>query len=216
MPADQPDTQLADVLTPLAMTILREGGEEAYTRLVVRGPGSAKGKQLLTGVTAAQLVSRPVADRQAADALLAGLWLWHDWLDESHQISQSIASPTGSFWHAIMHRREGDFGNSKYWYARCKTHPVMRTIAVGATPILGDPATREQGGIGDRMSFSNGFDPDDFVDWVEQVHARPGNDPGYRAAVEIQKLEWRALFTDCAFAAAGAGTILGGGIESEP
>jgi hypothetical protein len=216
MPANQPDTQLADVLTPLAMTILHEGGEEAYTRLVVRGAGSAKGKQLLTGVTASQLVSQPIADRQAADALLAGLWLWHDWLDESHQISQSIASPTGSFWHAIMHRREGDFGNSKYWYARCKTHPVMRTIAVGATPILGDPSTREQGVIGSKISFSNGFDPDDFADWVEQVHARPEDDPGYRAAVEIQKLEWRALFTDCAFAASGAGTILGGGMESEP
>jgi hypothetical protein len=182
-------------------------------RLVVRGAGSAKGKQLLDGVAAAQLVSRPIADAQAAHSLLAGLWLWHDWLDESHQISQVIASPTGSFWHAILHRREGDFGNSKYWYARCRTHPVMRTIAVGATPILGNPAMREQGGIGSKISFSNGFDPDAFVDWVEEIHARP-DDPSYRAAVEIQKLEWRALFADCAFAAAGAGTILGGGVES--
>src|SRR5690349_21510951 len=198
------------------MTILREGGDATYTRLVVRGGGSAKGRQLQQGVSAAQLISRPVADAQAADALLAGLWLWHDGLDESHQISQAIASPTGSFWHAIMHRREGDFGNSKYWYARCKTHPVMRTIAVGATPILGDPSTREQGVIGNRISFSNGFDPDGFVDWVEEVHARPETDAGHRAAVEVQKLEWRALFADCAFAAAGAGTILGGGMESEP
>jgi hypothetical protein len=213
MPADKPATQLADVLTPLAVTILQAGEDEAYARLVVRGSGSAKGKQLLGDVKAAQLVSRPIADRQAADALLAGLWLWHDWLDESHHISQAIASPTGSFWHAILHRREGDFGNSKYWYARCKTHPVMRTIAVGATPILGAPSTREQGVIGSKISFSNGFDPDGFVDWVEEVHSRP-NDPSYAAAVQIQKLEWRALFADCAFAAAGAGTILGGGVES--
>jgi hypothetical protein len=195
------------------MTILQAGGDGAYARLLVRGSGSAKGKQLLGGVTAAQLVARPIADGRAAEALLAGLWLWHDWLDESHQISQAIASPTGSFWHAILHRREGDFSNSKYWYARCKTHPVMRTIAVGATPILGNPATREQGVVGSKISFSNGFDPDGFVDWVEEVYASP-DDPSYRAAVEIQKLEWQALFADCAFAAAGAGTILGGGIES--
>src|SRR4051812_21642110 len=116
MPADKPAIQLADVLTPLAMTILQAGGGEPYARLVVRGAGSPKGKQLLDGVKAAQLVSRPIPARQPADALLAGLWVWPTWLDESHQISQAIASPAGSFWHAILHRREGDFGNSKYWY----------------------------------------------------------------------------------------------------
>src|SRR5262245_3674168 len=54
----------------------------------------------------------PVADESAARCCLAGLWLAHDFLDESHAISQEIETPDGSYWHAIMHRREPDYWNS--------------------------------------------------------------------------------------------------------
>src|SRR5439155_27265178 len=50
-----------------------------------------------------------VRDRLMGSACLAGLWLWFDYLDESHSLSQDIHTPEGSFWHGIMHRREGDF-----------------------------------------------------------------------------------------------------------
>jgi hypothetical protein len=42
------------------------------------------------------------------DACRAGLLLWNDDLDASHTIAQDIEDVTGSYWHAIMHRREGD------------------------------------------------------------------------------------------------------------
>jgi hypothetical protein len=116
--------------------------------------------------------------------MLAGLWLWHDCLDESHAISQRIASPTGSFWHAIMHRREGDFSNSKYWYARCRTHPALKAIAARAGEAVMDPFA--------------------FVDLVESVHHKPA-DPSHAAAVKLQKLEWEVLFAACARAAVGMG-----------
>ena len=60
--------------------------------------------------------------------LLAGLWLLADDLDRSHTISQSIDTPTGSYWHAILHRREGDFGNAKYWFHRVGNHPVIAEL----------------------------------------------------------------------------------------
>ena len=41
------------------------------------------------------------------------------------QMSQGIDTPAGSFWHAIMHRREGAFGNSKCWWRRPGPHPAL-------------------------------------------------------------------------------------------
>ena len=55
----------------------------------------------------------PLRDRDMAMACLAGLWLYHDFLDESHEISQSIHSASGSYWHGLVHRREPDFAKSK-------------------------------------------------------------------------------------------------------
>lgn len=66
---------------------------------------------------------------QGNAALAAGLWLYADDLDRSHTISQDLKDATGSFWHAIMHRREGDFGNSHYWFDRAGAHPAMAGIA---------------------------------------------------------------------------------------
>lgn len=60
---------------------------------------------------------------------ISGLWLLAGDLDRSHSISQGIETPEGSFWHGIMHRREGDFGNAKYWFRRVGRHPVIDQIA---------------------------------------------------------------------------------------
>ena len=60
-------------------------------------------------------------------ACAAGLWLRFDFLDESHVISQEDESaPDRNFWHAIMHRREPDAWNSKYWWRRVGPHPALR------------------------------------------------------------------------------------------
>ncbi len=132
--------------------------------------------------------------------MLAGLWLWHDWLDESHQISQNLHSATGSFWHAIMHRREGDFSNAKYWYARCRHHPVLTQIPVLARTTLGAGATTT-GPLHDLLAGE--WDPGRFVDVVEGIHRKP-DDPLHATAVRLQQVEWQALFARCARQAAGA------------
>ncbi|MBS1214473.1 MAG: hypothetical protein H6R26_3090, partial [Proteobacteria bacterium] len=65
-----------------------------------------------------------VVDPGMAQAALAGIWLYDDFLDESHRISQNIQTTTGSFWHGIVHRREPDSWNSKYWFERVGSHPI--------------------------------------------------------------------------------------------
>ena len=86
----------------------------------------------LAGLAPADVVGAPPVDPNMAAACLAGLWLYHDFLDESHTLSQDIHTPTGSFWHAVMHRREGDFDNSKYWWRRVGEHPVFAPLHVAA------------------------------------------------------------------------------------
>ena len=54
--------------------------------------------------------------------------LWHDHLEESHEISQDLHDADGCFLHAIMHRREPDYPNSKYWFNRTEDHPAYSGI----------------------------------------------------------------------------------------
>ena len=64
-------------------------------------------------------------DTRSTDLCAAGLWLAYTHLAECHRIAQSHESPDGNYWHAIMHRREGDFWNSKYWFRRVGQHPML-------------------------------------------------------------------------------------------
>jgi hypothetical protein len=83
-------------------------------------------RQRLAAVRVEELFApRRIVDSDLAQACLAAVWLWHDFLDESHTISQQIDRSEGSYWHALMHRREGDFSNSKYWLRRVGEHAVF-------------------------------------------------------------------------------------------
>src|SRR5262245_29215860 len=113
---------------PLPVTAILGDG----TRFADLGPGSpdlAKKPLLLAFDPLRDL--GPVKDAAMAKLCHAGLWLYHDFLDESHTISQEVETPTGFFWHAVMHRREPDPGNSKYWWRRVGSHPVIADLECG-------------------------------------------------------------------------------------
>lgn len=192
--------QWDDILSPDARTVLKFSLGRAYGRLVPKGGGPEEARAVLHRLTPEGVLARSVSSRQDASGLLAGLWLWHDFLDESHTISQNLSTPTGSLWHAIMHRREGDFWNSKYWYARCRHHPALAEIPVHAESVIQQlPGLREV----ERLTRS-GWDADGFVDLVEEVHQRP-DDARHAAAVRLQQIEWQVLFNHCLHAASGQG-----------
>jgi hypothetical protein len=59
------------------------------------------------------LLPRRLRRRDLWDACRAGLFLHFNFLDESHRISQELHGADGSYWHALMHRREPDPDNVK-------------------------------------------------------------------------------------------------------
>jgi len=190
---------MTDGRSPLASKII-ETNPGAYEALVVEGNTPESARKLLAGVKPEELLSRPVNSPQAAQALLAGLWLWHDGLEECHRIVQD--SPEGemgrtySFWHAIMHRREGDFSNSKYWYARAAGHPALATLTASVGGIV-DRAPADKALL---RVVASGWNPNAYVDLVEIV-SRNENDSRLAIAVQLQQLEWRVLWEHCLRAA---------------
>ena len=187
-----------DPLSPAARELLRLNAETAYTELLPRQPGPAAAGDRLHSMSPADVIAGKIADANDAACVLAGLWLWHDFLDESHTICQAIETPSGSYLHAIMHRREGDFGNAKYWYARVPTHPIFTALAAQASDLVASaPASKAL-----LRLTSNGWNGAALVDLIQQVHESP-SDPRYELAVALQQMEWRVLFDHCLRGAAG-------------
>ena len=126
-----------------------------------------------------------LADRGAAECCLAAVWLLHGFLDEAHAICQDVPSSAGSYWHGVMHRREGDYGNAQYWFRRAGDHPAGAVIAAAAASR---PETVE-------LARGGRWDAIGFVDLCQQA-VRSGGDLA-DACVALQRAEWRALFDRC-------------------
>jgi hypothetical protein len=167
----------------------------ADERLNELGPGTpnrAVRAQLESLSTEELLAPHGVGDRDMARACLAGLWLYHDFLDESHAISQEIETATGSYWHGIMHRREPDFANAKYWFRRVGRHAIDPMLAAGACELVEaappNPATRF-------LAEQSSWDHFQFIDLCQAVAA--GSNPSAVLCRQIQQREWRLLFDYC-------------------
>lgn len=137
------------------------------------------------------LSNRPMRDETMAEACLSGLWLRLNYLEESHTISQNLHNSTGSYWHGIMHRREPDFSNAKYWFRRAGDHPAMETLAERAQKLANQyELDRYTEFLADKL-----WDPMAMVDACQA--AISGKTPHAEVLRQAALSEWETLFEYC-------------------
>ncbi|MCU0736642.1 MAG: hypothetical protein MUF20_14175 [Methylotetracoccus sp.] len=152
-----------------------------------RGPrAGVKGTKELDALLA-DLKGGPSAPREVLRALAL---LWHDHWDVAHGIVQDLESEDAAYVHGIIHRREPDYGNAKYWFRRVNSHPAWSGIS-GEIRALRESAAEfrpfDLGGSPGR------WEPLAFVDFCDAAARRPADDPPHRFAREAQAIEFRGL-----------------------
>lgn len=138
----------------------------------------------------ARLLAAADWTQRQRDLVTALILLWHDHLDAAHTISQGIGSAEGSFVHAIMHRREPDYSNSKYWWRRVGSHPAFNEIANRATDLL-DRSDNDD--LADEVLPDGDWDPNAFVDACERVEEHDSDDPEVELLRKLQRIEFEVL-----------------------
>jgi hypothetical protein len=165
------------------------------------GPGEPgqEAKPRLAALTPESVASpRPMADRRMALLCIAGLWLRYDFAHEAHAICQDIETPDGSYWHAIVHRREPDFDNAKYWFRRVSAHPILAQLHADSRQFaLESPPDK----LSAFLQQQTKWDAFRFVDLCQAAFGGPP--PLESLCRRIQQREWELLFDHCHQRAAG-------------
>ncbi|ORX38196.1 hypothetical protein BD324DRAFT_619926 [Kockovaella imperatae] len=74
-------------------------------------------------------LARPISKLNEHKYVIAALHLANDDIHHCHEIAQANeGDPTANLLHATLHRREGDYWNSKYWLSRT-SHPLLPDIS---------------------------------------------------------------------------------------
>jgi hypothetical protein len=173
-------------------------GDRVHAILALDGAGTKL--MPLAGVECTAEEARSVAkglspaelfpNARAPECAMAGLYTYLGCFDEAHQLAQDVNTPDGAFWHAILHRREPDAGNSAYWFHRVGRHPIFPALHEAVADL--EKKTHKQ-----HLTPASEWDPFAFIDFVEMARRKAGSEQE-QFAQQVQLIEWQLLFDHCA------------------
>lgn len=134
-----------------------------------------------------------------AQCVKAGLFLWNESLQSSHQYSQDVTNATGSYWHGLMHRMEGDYSNAKYWFYQSGKHPIfpqlirkVKEILIEKSAMNGIANHRLEELLG-KILASEQWSPDLLIDAIQLQVTSAQDEAAERLLLRIQRTELEAL-----------------------
>ena len=127
-----------------------------------------------------------VTDSEFGNCVRSGLLLWNDALDSSHEIVQNIGTKTGNYWHAIMHRRESDYSNAKYWFGRVGKHPIYFQLLCYAQELSQTEQLAEYTKI---LESNDEWNPAQFVDWCQAATNSEDNKKTFLEQIQLKELQ---------------------------
>jgi hypothetical protein len=76
-----------------------------------------------------KILGNPALDSRYCALSRGAILIWHDHFEAAHELAQEEENADGSLLHAIIHRREPDLSNARYWFRRVgNTHPSFGCI----------------------------------------------------------------------------------------
>ena len=147
----------------------------------------------IQGVSVDELFDgQTVKNESFGASVKSGLLLWNDALDVSHKISQKIDSQTGSYWHGIMHRREPDYSNAKYWFRRAGAHAIFPALRERVLALL-DERSCQSPELADYTAATQqktDWDAFQFVNWCQDAaRASDENVVEFLKAAQVEEIK---------------------------
>ena len=132
-----------------------------------------------------------IENSEMAQAARAGMILAAGGWDAAHRIVQEMDTREAEYWHGIVHRREPDSSNSKYWFRRVRHHVVMDQLLSVATRRSGPEAE-----VLRQLTKAGRWDPFHFVDMCMACHEGHQREL-LPILLDIQQTEITALLDYC-------------------